>query len=187
MQQENLRITVVLGGNANGRTGPVVSGWFLDRAASREGLTLDVLDVAELDLGDGHGTSPDSFPSRIAAADGFVVVTPEYNHGYPGPLKSAVDTARKEWFAKPVAFVSYGGMSGGLRAVEQLRAVFAELHVTSVRTSVSLHNAQRMFGPEGAPVEELRGAEDAVEEMLDQLVWWALSLREARSRRPFPG
>lgn len=187
MQQENLRIAVILGGNHSGRTGPVVSSWFLDRAASREGVTVDVLDVAELDLGDGHGTSLDAFSPRIDAADGFVVVTPEYNHGYPGPLKSAIDSARKEWFAKPVAFVSYGGMSGGLRAVEQLRAVFAELHVTSVRTSVSLHNAQRMFGPEGGSIEELRGAEDAVEEMLDQLVWWALSLREARARRPYPG
>lgn len=187
MQQPDLRIAVILGGNLNGRTGTVVSGWFLDRAASREGVTLDVLDVAELDLGDGHGAALEAFSPRVDAADGFVVVTPEYNHGYPGPLKSAIDSARKEWFAKPVAFVSYGGMSGGLRAVEQLRAVFAELHVTSVRTSVSLHNAQRTFGARGGPVAELRGAEDAVEEMLDQLVWWALSLREARARRPFPG
>ncbi len=187
MQQEKLRIAVVLGSNRSGRTGPVVSGWFLDRVAAREGVTVDVLDVAALDLGDGHGTSLEAFSPVVEAADGFVVVTPEYNHGYPGPLKSAIDSARKEWFAKPVSFVSYGGMSGGLRAVEQLRLVFAELHATSVRTSVSLHNAQRMFGAEGGPVEELRSAEDAVEEMLDQLVWWALALREARARRPYPG
>ncbi|GAB3741392.1 NADPH-dependent FMN reductase [Nocardiopsis nanhaiensis] len=187
MQQENVRIAVVLGGNTTGRTGPVVSAWFLDRIAGREGLGIDVLDVAELDLGDGHGTPLDAFSAAVDAADGFVVVTPEYNHGYPGPLKSAIDSARKEWFAKPVSFVSYGGMSGGLRAVEQLRAVFSELHATTVRTSVSLHNAQHMFDAGGAPVEDLRGAEDAVGEMLDQLVWWSLSLREARARRPYPG
>ncbi|GHC91758.1 FMN reductase [Nocardiopsis terrae] len=187
MQRENLRIAVILGGNVSGRTGPVVSGWFLDLAASRAGVDVDALDVAEFDLGDGHGTPLGSFSSRIEAADGFVVVTPEYNHGYPGPLKSAIDSARKEWFAKPVAFVSYGGMSGGLRAVEQLRAVFAELHATTVRTSVSLHNAQRVFGTQGTAPEVLRDAEDAVGEMLDQLAWWALSLREARARRPYPG
>ncbi|MEU3019961.1 MULTISPECIES: NAD(P)H-dependent oxidoreductase [unclassified Nocardiopsis] len=187
MQQPDLRIAVILGGNLNGRTGTAVSRWFLSLAASREGMALDVLDVSELDLDGGHGTPLDGFSPRIGAADGFVVVTPEYNHGYPGPLKSAIDSARKEWFAKPVAFVSYGGMSGGLRAVEQLRAVFAELHAASVRTSVSLHNAQRTFAAGSGPGPELGGARDAVEEMLDQLAWWALSLREARARRPFPG
>jgi len=59
--------------------------------------------------------------------DAFVVVTPEYNHGYPGPLKTAIDSVGREWHAKPVGFVCYGGLSGGLRAVEQLRIVFASV------------------------------------------------------------
>lgn len=186
MYRENLRIAVVLGGDHRGRTGPRVSSWFLDLLTARPGVEIDVLDVAE-HRGDGHGTPSKVFSASVAAADGFVVVTPEYNHGYPGPLKSAIDSARREWFAKPVAFVSYGGMSGGLRAVEQLRTVFAELHVTSVRTSVSLHNAREMFADGAVSGERGAGAAAAVAEMLDQLTWWALSLREARDRRPFPG
>lgn len=185
MHQENLRVAVLLGGGHRGRTGPVVAAWFLDLAAARPGMEVDVLDVGEHRT-DDQGAQATGFSHAIDAADAFIVVTPEYNHGYPGPLKSAIDSVRKEWFAKPVAFVSYGGMSGGLRAVEQLRGVFSELHVTSVRTSVSLHNAQGLFvaGPGG---EGLRGAEAAVEEMLDQLAWWGESLRQARRDRPYPG
>ena len=186
MHHENLRVAVILGGNRRGRTGPAVSAWFLDLIAARPGLVVDTLDVGEPG-GDGHGARVEVFAEAIDSADAFVVVTPEYNHGYPGPLKSAIDSARKEWFAKPVAFVSYGGMSGGLRAVEQLRSVFNELHVTSVRTSVSLHNAQEMFVAGSPTSPDPRGAEIAVAQMLDQLVWWALSLREARQRRPYPG
>lgn len=185
MHQENLRVAVLLGGGRRGRTGPVIAAWFLDLVAARPGVDVDVLDVGE-HWSDDQGTEATEFSRAIDAADAFVVVTPEYNHGYPGPLKSAIDSARKEWFAKPVAFVSYGGMSGGLRAVEQLRGVFSELHVTSVRTSVSLHNAQGLFMA-GAGGEELRGAEAAVDEMLDQLAWWGESLRHARRDRPYPG
>lgn len=186
MHHESLRVAVVLGSNHQGNTGPAVSSWFLGRLATRPGVVVDPLDVGTYGS-DGHGARVEAFAEAIDAADAFVVVTPEYNHGYPGPLKSAIDSARKEWFAKPVGFVSYGGMSGGLRAVEQLRAVFNELHVTSMRTSVSLHNAQGLFVAGSPASEELHGAEIAVSEMLDELVWWALSLREARLRRPYPG
>ncbi len=68
-----------------------------------------------------------------------VVVTPEYNHGYPASLKQAIDIPHAEWQRKAVGFVSYGGLAGGMRAVEQLRQVFAELHCTTVRETVSFH------------------------------------------------
>lgn len=187
---DNLRIAVILGGNRRGRTGPAVSRWFVDRVAKHPdpSLGFDFLDVDSISPEDGHGgpMAPDS-ARTIGAADGFVVVTPEYNHGYPGELKSAIDAARAEWFAKAVGFVSYGGMSGGLRAIEQLRSVFSELHTATIRDTVSLHNAQAMFGPDGEPVVDMSGAEAAVEQMLGQLAWWALALREARERRPYPG
>lgn len=183
----NLRIAVILGGNRNGRTGPAVTRWFLEHIHAHEGVEPDAVDIAALDLGDGHGAPLVDFGRRIEAADGFVVLTPEYNHGYPGPLKSAIDSARREWFAKPVAFVSYGGMSGGLRAVEQLRGVFSELHTTTVRDTVSFHNAQEIFGADGEPLVDLSGADVAANTLLEQLVWWALALREARLRNPYPG
>ncbi|MEE2040357.1 NAD(P)H-dependent oxidoreductase [Nocardiopsis sp. CT-R113] len=187
---DNLRIAVILAGNSRGRTGPAVSRWFVERTAKHPDprLRFDVLDVDGIGPEDGHGGPMAPHAAEIVdAADGFVVVTPEYNHGYPGGLKSAIDSARREWFAKAVGFVSYGGMSGGLRAIEQLRSVFSELHTATIRDTVSLHNAQTMFGADGEPAVDMSGADAAVERMLGQLAWWALALREAREARPYPG
>jgi NAD(P)H-dependent FMN reductase len=121
---------------------------------------------------------------RLAAADAFVVVTPEYNHSYPAPVKTLIDWHSSEWQAKPVGFVSYGGMSGGLRAVEHLRTVFAEVHAVTVRETVSFHMAWERFGPDARPVDSA-GCAAAAKLMLDQLGWWGHALREARSARPY--
>ncbi|MFD7968812.1 NADPH-dependent FMN reductase, partial [Streptomyces clavifer] len=123
---------------------------------------------------------------RLARADAFVVLTPEYNHSYPAPLKELIDGHFAEWQAKPVAFVSYGGISGGLRAVEHLRQVFAELHAVSVRDTVSFHNAGALFDDRGR-LGDPAAADAAVKTMLDQLVWWGRALREARNLRPYSG
>lgn len=120
-----------------------------------------------------------AFAERVAAADAFVVVTPEYNHAYPASLKLAIDWLKVEWSRKPVAFVSYGGISGGLRAVEQLRLVFAELHAMTVRDTVSFHMARGKFDDAGKPTDAV-GAERAATTMLDHLAWWARALRAAR-------
>ncbi len=119
-----------------------------------------------------------------SSADAFVVVTPEYNPGYPAPLKQAIDLAYTEWQAKPVAFVSYGGLAGGLRAVEQLRQVFAELHAATVRDVVSLHNPWTLFDDD-ARTHEPTGAEAAAKTMLDRLTWWAGALRTAGDSAPY--
>ena len=110
-------------------------------------------------------------------------MTPEYNHGYPAPLKALIDSAGVEWHAKPVAFVSYGGVSGGLRAVEQLRLVFAELHAVTIRDSVS-PGAWEQFDETGA----LRNPERAhrgMKTLVARLHWWAVALRQARSMAPY--
>ena len=77
---------------------------------------------------------------RVGRADAFVVITPEYNHSYPAALKQFIDLIKAEWQAKPASFVSYGGMSGGLRVVEHLRNVFTEMHTVTIRDIVSFHN-----------------------------------------------
>ncbi len=122
----------------------------------------------------------------MAAADAFVVVTPEYNHSFPAALKHAIDLADAEWRAKPVGFVSYGGMAGGLRAVEQLRLVFAELHAATVRDCVSFHGARERFGADGRP-KDPAGCGAAAKKMLDRLAWWAEALRAARWTAAYPG
>ncbi len=132
----------------------------------------------------GSDPATDAFAARIDAADGFVVLTPEYNHSYPAALKHAIDLARREWFAKPVAFLSYGGVSGGLRAVEHLRGVFAELHAPTVRETVSFHGAWEAFDEAGEPRDRRRPAA-AARKLLDSLGWWAHTLRDGRRARPF--
>jgi NADPH-dependent FMN reductase len=93
-----------------------------------------------------------STQERIAAAEAFVVVTPEYNHGYPAPLKALIDSSGAEWYAKPIAFVSYGGISGGLRAVEQLRLVFGEKWTLGLSLSQYLTSEFRKRDPKTSRV-----------------------------------
>jgi NAD(P)H-dependent FMN reductase len=113
-----------------------------------------------------------------------VVVTPEYNHSFPASLKNLIDWHYTQWRAKPVGFVSYGGVAGGLRAVEHLRTVFAELHAVTTRDVVSFHTAWEQFDDSGKPVDPV-GPATAAKTMLDQLAWWGLALRQARAERPY--
>ncbi|WP_460305243.1 NADPH-dependent FMN reductase [Actinocorallia aurea] len=192
-----LRTAVIVGSARGGRSGPSVAAWFTGHVGGRDDVTLDVLDVADLDLPaampgwDGLPEHPEGTQealagvrARLAAADAFVVVTPEYNHSFPAALKNLIDRFHGEWQAKPVGFVSYGGLGGGLRAVEQLRLVFAELHATTVRDSVSLHGPWSGLGPDGRP-KDAQICEGAAKGMVDQLVWWGRALRTARAERPY--
>ncbi|MET9023653.1 NAD(P)H-dependent oxidoreductase [Actinopolymorpha sp. NPDC004070] len=168
------------------RIGHTVTRWFLRHLSGLTCATVDHIDLATLDLPgrlDGGGDT-DEFTKRIDRADAFVLVTPEYNHGYPGPLKTAIDTPYEQWRAKPLGFVSYGGASGGLRAVEQLRNVMAELHVTTMRTGVMIPNVHDAFDEHGEP-RRPEHLEAALAEMVCQLNWWAPALNRARAHQPY--
>ncbi|WP_335937271.1 NADPH-dependent FMN reductase [Streptomyces sp. PTD5-9] len=190
-----IRLAVLVGSVREGRLAPVVVDWFTGRTRTRADLDVDVIDLADHPLpltraacvetpsGDA-GRRHRELAARLAAADAFVVVTPEYNHSYPAALKNVLDWYLDEWAAKPAGFVSYGGLGGGLRAVEHLRQVFAELHAVTVRNGVSFHHPWELVGGDGrlsAPAE----SEAAAKAMLDQLVWWARALRTARSASPY--
>lgn len=184
-----LRLAVIVGSNREGRFGPVIAAWLLDRLRERTDLVPEVVDVAEVRLPTTFSrTEPvaDEVTRALDAADAFVVLTPEYNHSYPAALKNLIDWHYSEWRAKPVGFVSYGGVSGGLRAVEHLRQVFAELHAVTIRDTVSFHNAGASFDDEGNH-RDPAGANAAAKVMLDQLAWWGRALREARAVRPYGG
>jgi NAD(P)H-dependent FMN reductase len=197
-QGASLRVAVIVGSVREGRQGRAVADWFLDAAAGHDdGLELDVVDLADVRLpmvlpGWGSAPSPEAVAAlkdvtpRLAAADAFVVVTPEYNHSFPASLKNFIDWHHREWQAKPVGFVSYGGLAGGLRAVEQLRLVFAELHAMTVRDSVSLHGPWSGLAEDGAP-RDAAVCEGAAKGMLGQLSWWGRALRAARGTRPYQG
>ncbi|MDQ0378809.1 NADPH-dependent FMN reductase [Amycolatopsis thermophila] len=187
-----LHLAVIIGSVRQQRFGPVVANWFLDAAARHGRFTVDLIDVADVPLplalpaGPGEPVPPElhDVSARLDRADAFVVVTPEYNHSYPAALKHLIDWHHTEWHAKPVGFVSYGGLGGGLRAVEHLRQVFAETHSVTVRDGVSFDQHWAKFGTDGRLLDP-EGPDGAAKTLLDELVWWAEALQNARARRPY--
>ncbi|MDN3245905.1 NADPH-dependent FMN reductase [Streptomyces mutabilis] len=195
MSQAPLKIGVLIGSVRTGRFADKVSQWFISEIDKRDDMETHVIDlsepalVEELKLSLDPSGAPEGAPGlaeRIGGLDGFVVITPEYNHGYPASLKLAIDYVYSEWRAKPVGFVSYGGMAGGQRAVEQLRQVFAELHAVTLRDTVSFHMAWEQFDDNGRPLDE-GGCAKAAAVLLDQLDWWGRTLRDGRAARPYEG
>ena len=172
-----IRIALIYGSTRKGRFCDTVVRWATREILETGRFELDAIDPAE-------AGSQGALHDRVRRADAFIVVTPEYNHGYPAPLKALIDEVGAEWHAKPVAFVSYGGVSGGLRAVEQLRLVFAELHAMTIRDSVSFAGAHERFDEQGE-VREPERCRRSMTRLLAQLQWWAMALREARKARPY--
>ncbi|MEU0073627.1 NAD(P)H-dependent oxidoreductase [Streptomyces sp. NPDC006332] len=191
-----LKIGILIGSVRAGRFADKVADWFVAEAGGRQDMEIHLIDLAEPALVDELRLSfeqsddrPGDVPRlarRIEELDGFVIVTPEYNHGYPASLKLAIDYVYSGWRAKPVGFVSYGGMAGGQRAVEQLRQVFAELHAVTLRDTVSFPMAWERFDERGRPLDA-DGAGKAAAVLLEQLAWWGLTLREGRAARPYVG
>ncbi|MFD6877803.1 NADPH-dependent FMN reductase [Streptomyces sp. NPDC060075] len=187
-----MRLAVILSSVREGRFGPVPATWFAEEARRREDLVVDVIDLTEHELPAALSSTPSpeavaalaTISPRLEQADAFVVVTPEYNHSFPASLKHLIDWHYTQWRAKPVGFLSYGGLAGGLRAVEQLRPIFAELHAVTVRDAISFHSAWEQFGEDGRP-KDPQGPANAAKVLLDQLAWWGTALRDARAKSPY--
>ncbi|MGC9542839.1 NADPH-dependent FMN reductase [Streptomyces sp. UG1] len=192
MSSDRIRVAVILSSVRKGRFGPTIANWFVGTADQRDDLEVDLVDLADFPLPTAMTDQPTpevaellgAFSARLSAADGFVVVTPEYNHSFPAALKAAVDWTQNEWHAKPVGFVGYGGLAGGLRAVQQLKHIFTELHAVPVRDAVSFHGPWAQFDSEGT-LTEPADAEAAAKVLWDKLSWWALATKEAKARRPY--
>jgi NAD(P)H-dependent FMN reductase len=187
---QQLKVGLIYGSARQGRFCDTVARWTEKELGLSGNFSVEMIDPAAHGRASRSETptheagSYRSLRTQLADADAFVVVTPEYNHGYPAALKELIDSAGEEWHAKPVAFVSYGGVSGGLRAVEQLRQVFAELHVVSIRDSISFQNAWQLFDSTGCPADPDRCSAQ-MSRMLAKLHWWAIALRTARAATPY--
>lgn len=188
--QQPVRMLVIIGSSREDRFGPVPAVWAAEQARMRADIEVDVVDLAEEDLpvvlagDDWEAPLPERvarFSRRVDAADAVVIVTPVYNRGYPASLKTAIDWLHDEWEATPVGFVSYGGRTGGIEAVEQLRTVFVELNTMTIRNVLTFPNFWEHFTDQGAPVHPLSMAKAATG-FFDQLTWWSRILRTARSR-----
>ena len=163
---------VLLGSTRQGRVGGRIARWFLEQARGRDDLVLELVDLRDWPLpffdspvpparGSYEDPAQQAWAAHVARADAYVLVTPEYNHGYPAVLKNALDHLFAEWRGKPVAFVGYGGTGGGIRAVEQLRQVVVELDMHPLRDAVHIHRAYAAFDDHGQ-LREPWHARDAV-------------------------
>lgn len=185
-----LKIAVIVGSTRPGRKAEAVARWVHSIATKRNDAQYELVDIAEFDLplldepvppSMGKYSKPHTkaWAQRIAPFDGFVFVTPEYNHGPSGALKNAIDYLYAEWNNKAAGFVAYGS-AGGTRAVEQLRLVMGELQVADVRAQVALSlftDFENFSTFKPAPHQE-----KAVGAMLDQLAAWSGAMRALRTR-----
>lgn len=176
------RLAVLYGSARDGRLCDRIVDWTVARLAVTPALSLDLVDPLAVDLPygltAGHPATA-ALTARLAAADGFVIVTPEYNHSFPAPLKALIDAAGAAFAFKPVAFVSYGGISGGLRAVEQLRLVFAELDAVTVRDSVAIVRPWAKRAADGTIADP--DADRMAAALVPKLMWWTATLAAARA------
>jgi len=183
------RIGIILGSTRPNRNGEQVARWVLDVASSRGDAEYELVDLRDyplphLDeplppsLGRYEGQHTKDWSDRIASFDGFVIVTPEYNHSTSGVLKNAIDYLYAEWNNKAVGFVSYGAV-GGARAVEHLRLVAGELQMADVRQQVALS-----LITEFENFSVFKPAEHtltALHTLLDQVVAWSTALAPLRA------
>lgn len=183
-----LRLVLIYGSIREGRFCDRVAAWALGEIERHGGFAVDVVDPRAMGLPAWHQEAETpvlaALRQRLDRADAFVVVTPEHNHGYPAALKYVIDAAYREWRAKPVGFVSYGGPAGGVRAVEQLRQVFAELHAVTMRDAVAFANPWDRFDAAGGLFEP-EVPRKAMATMLAHLSWWGRALGEARRATPY--
>lgn len=162
------------------RTGGAIAAWTAELARAHGGFEVEPVDLAELDLplldepkhpvaGAYVHEHTRRWSATVQRAQAFVLVTPEYNHGYPAALKNALDCLSREWWYKAVGFVSYGGVSAGLRAVHQLKQVVTALRMVPVADAVSIPFVAERVGDEGG----FRGddaLDAAAKRMFDELL-----------------
>jgi NAD(P)H-dependent FMN reductase len=148
MNNQILRVAIIIGSTRPGRNGEAVGKWVHEIAKKRNDVHYELIDVRDFNLplldepippsmGQYSKEHTKAWSVKIDSFDAYIFVTAEYNHGIPGALKNAIDFLYKEWNNKVAGFVSYGG-AGGVRSVEQLRLVMAELKVATVRSQVTL-------------------------------------------------
>lgn len=197
MSPSPLKLLVITASVREGRFGTVVTRWFASHARNNERFETTFLDLAALQLpeqlpptiealstAEGRNLEMRELFARLDEAEAFVIVTPEYNHGYTASIKHLIDWHFSPWRCKPVAFISYGGISGGLRAVEQLRLVFSEMHAATLRDSVSFDRFWEKFDETGALIDP-QEPDQAAAALLETLSWWALTLRRGRAQLPY--
>lgn len=192
---DTLNVKIILGSTRPKRISEHLTPWVLEQVKKAGGIEAEVLDLRDYPMpfydeavtpsgikdGNYEKDVVKKWAQKIEEADGYIIITPEYNHSIPAVLKNALDYVYYPWNKKAVGFVAYGTV-GGARAVEHLRGVAAELQMVSARVVVhipapwSLQDESGAFKP-GA----LEPFEGAAKGMLEQLIWWGKAAKGARA------
>jgi len=185
------KIGIVMGSTRPSRFGEKPAAWIHGIARKRTDLDFELIDLRDYKLplfnepispawGPIKNEEAQRWAAKLAEMDGFILVTPEYNHGTSAVLKNALDYAYKEFIRKPVAFVGYGSVVAA-RAVEQLRLVTAELQMVSVRNAVHIGGGDFLgLFQQGKSFDDYPHLAQSAGPMLDELAWWARVLKTAR-------
>ena len=191
MEQEKPRLVVLIASTRPGRQGPVVARWAFDAIQRHGGFRAELVDLAEVGLpifDEPHHPRQQKYQHEhtkrwsaiVGAADAFVFVTPEYNFGPPPSLLNALNFLYNEWNYKPVAFVSYAGVSAGTRGVQVTKNTVTTLKMVPVYEAVSIPNFWEHIADGRFQAKDVH--EKAAKDMLDELARWAAALKPMRSR-----
>src|SRR5262249_1849607 len=183
-QDRSLFIPVVLGTTRKGRMSAHAAHLLKNEVGRRPGIETELIDIGQLPLptdNAGEALKHPPFAPSMARADAFVLVVPEYNHGYAGLLKHVLDTCLKEYIHKAVGIAGVSaGPFGGARVIQSLLPVMRELGLVTIFWDVNFSSVQSVFSPEG----ELRDEAfiRRIGKFLDELVWMAKTLRHGREQ-----
>lgn len=183
-----LFLPIILGTNRKERKSVLVAKWLMEEMGKRAEIETRLFDVRDFAVPqDDYGTAiKDDFPEwrdAIIRADGLVVVSPEYNHGYPGALKSVLDLLLKEYIHKSVAFVGVSaGPWGGTRVIEAMVPMVRELGLSVTFTDLNFPVVQNKFDQDGVLLD--KAYERRAQDFLDELVWMSRVLKWGRENLP---
>ncbi len=187
-----LNLKIIIASTRPGRKGPAVAAWIHELLLKKAEVKIEVLDLALIDLPfldeEKHPRLKEyvhehtrNWSKTIDEGDAFIMVTPEYNFGYPAPLKNALDFLYQEWNYKPVAFVSYGGVAGGTRSVQQLKQVVTALKMMPISEDVHIPSFTKHIDDQGKFTAD-EGLVRSAEGMFKELTKWATALDTMRQK-----
>jgi NAD(P)H-dependent FMN reductase len=192
----NPTLQIIIASTRPGRVGPSVAAWIYERAVAHGGFDVELIDLAEVNLpmfdepkhprfGEYVHQHTKDWSATIRRGDAYIFVIPEYNYGFNAAVKNAIDYLNAEWQHKPVAFVSYGGVAAGTRAVQMLKQVVTTLKMVPIFESVNIPFVQQ-FLDEDRQLQPNAIMEEAAGAMLDQLAQLAHALQVLREPAPEP-
>jgi NAD(P)H-dependent FMN reductase len=187
-----LDLPILFGTVRSERRSLSVARYVADLLEKRPGVTTRLWDPAELPFGNlvlREWEMPErpavvgEFVKAMGRADGFVIVTPEYNFGIPGALKNLIDHLFEEWNRKPFGFVTAGGIAGGIRAQDQLRQVVSGVRAITIPTAVPIHRIEETWDEKG-PKSDHADWDARFDRFFAELEWYAHALKVAREASP---